>query len=54
MKIVRDGESKNGSRKPKKGISKFMGLAQRPISLKGKDVVIGLGSRNDLAKNPWE
>ena len=33
-------KKKMGQGSLKKGISKFMGLAQRPISLKGKDVVI--------------
>ena len=38
----------------KKGISKFMGFTQRPISPKGKDVVIRPGKPKRFTKNPWE
>ena len=31
-----------------------MGLAQKPISPKGKDMVIGLGKPKGFSKNPWE
>ena len=36
----------------KKGISKFMGLAQRPISPKGKDMVIGPRKPKGFSKKP--
>ena len=39
-------KEKMGQVSSKKGISKFMRVAQRPISLKGKDVVIGLRKPN--------
>ena len=31
-----------------------MGLAQRPISPKGKDVVVRPGKSKEFSKNPWK
>ena len=41
-----------GRGSPKKGISKFMGLAQRPISPKSKNMVIGPRKPKGFSKKP--
>ena len=45
-------KKKMGQGSLKKGISKFMGLAQRPISPKSKNMVIGLRKPKGFSKKP--